>query len=144
MKYRLHITPDRCIGCRTCEIACAFSHPADGGMGQSRVAVLDKGDEVFVPLLCLQCETAACVRACPVQAIAINFATGAYEVDEERCVRCFQCVPACPFGNMHPDRARNLVVKCDLCGGAPKCAMFCPTKTLEYLPVGAPLQQTTG
>jgi Fe-S-cluster-containing hydrogenase component 2 len=45
------------------------------------------------------------------------------------------CVTACPFGNMHADEMGKAVVKCDLCKGAPKCALFCPTKTLEYLPI---------
>jgi Fe-S-cluster-containing hydrogenase component 2 len=26
MKKRLIVTPDRCIGCRSCEIACSFVH----------------------------------------------------------------------------------------------------------------------
>jgi Fe-S-cluster-containing hydrogenase component 2 len=106
-------------------------------MGRSRVAVSDQGSEVFIPVLCLQCETAACIKACPVQALARNFETGAVVVDEDRCVRCFQCVSACPFGNMYADRALNRVYKCDLCDGSPKCAMFCPTKALEYLPIEA-------
>lgn len=148
MKYRLHVTPERCIGCRTCEMACAFSHPLeDGGLGHARLSVLDRGpreegtEHVFVPLLCLQCETAACIRACPVQALVRNFETGAVEIVEERCVRCYQCVPACPFGNMHVDERHAFVYKCDLCGGEPKCALFCPTKTLEYLPVPEPVHR---
>jgi Fe-S-cluster-containing hydrogenase component 2 len=139
MQHRLHITPERCTGCRTCEIACAFSHPLDGtAMGKSRVAVRDLGENVFVPVLCLQCETAACQRACPVQALVRNFETGAIDVDAERCVRCLQCVPACPFGNLHMDPGSHRVFKCDLCGGSPKCAMFCPSKALEFLPIRPP------
>jgi Fe-S-cluster-containing hydrogenase component 2 len=136
MMYRLHVKPQRCIGCRTCELACAFSHPVEGvGIGKSRVSTLDEGDEVFVPLLCLQCENAACVQACPVGALVRNAKTGAVDVREDVCVRCMACVPACPFGNMHADDMKRTVFKCDVCKGTPKCAMFCPTKALEYLPV---------
>ena len=28
---------------------------------------------------------------------------------------------------------RNRVIKCDVCGGDPACAQFCPTQALEYL-----------
>ena len=136
MLYRLNVTPSRCIGCRTCELACAFSHPAKGqGIGRSRVTTLDTGGQVFIPLLCLQCEEAACVKACPVEALKRNEKTGAVEVIEERCIRCKACVPACPFGNMYAGDPREVVFKCDLCEGQPKCALFCPTRALEYLPV---------
>ncbi|MHC4777023.1 MAG: 4Fe-4S dicluster domain-containing protein [Planctomycetota bacterium] len=136
MMYRLNVTPSRCIGCRTCELACAFSHPVkDMGIGKSRVSTLDEGDDVFVPLLCLQCENAACVKACPVEALVRNEKTGAIDLAEERCVLCMACVSACPFGNMHAGDMNRAVFKCDLCKGQPKCAMFCPTKALEYLPV---------
>ncbi len=136
MKYRMRVTPQRCIGCRTCELACAFSHPVEGvGIGQSRVSTFDMGDDVFIPLLCLQCEDPACVKACPVEALVRNEETGAVEVVEERCIKCLACVPACPFGNMYPAGLREPVVKCDLCKGQPKCALFCPTRALEYLPV---------
>ena len=37
--------------------------------------------------------------------------------------------------NMHADQAAPRVYKCDLCSGEPKCAMFCPTKAIEYLPI---------
>ena len=133
MDKRLHVTPEKCIGCRTCELACAMSHPEDSsGMGFPRVAVRDCGESVFIPVLCLQCEDAACVKACPVEALVRNAKTGAIEVLQERCVRCMACVAACPFGNMHSDAATGRVFKCDLCGGSPRCAQFCPTRTLEY------------
>jgi Fe-S-cluster-containing hydrogenase component 2 len=136
MIYRLHVTPERCIGCRTCELACAFSHPVEGlGIGKSRVSTLDEGNDVHIPLLCLQCENAACVQVCPVQALQRNEKTGAIDVNQARCIKCMACVTACPFGNMHADEMRMSVFKCDLCQGAPKCAMFCPTRTLEYLPI---------
>jgi carbon-monoxide dehydrogenase iron sulfur subunit len=134
MKNRLHVTPERCIGCRTCELACAFGHPpSSGGIGRPRVAVHDLGEKVYAPVLCLQCEEAACLKACPVKALTRNEDTGAVEVDESRCIRCLSCVAACPFGNLYAREDGRGVFKCDLCGG--QCAMFCPSKTLEYLPI---------
>ena len=61
--------------------------------------------------------------------------TGALDLDHDKCVRCMACVAACPFGCALVDEQHDLVVKCDLCGGDPACAHFCPTKALEYKPV---------
>lgn len=135
MSKMLTVTPSRCIGCRTCEVACAFRHSHDGIPGRSRVQVRAVAPEVHLPLLCLQCDDAACVKACPVHALWRNLETGAIEVQEDRCIRCNACVPACPFGNMAVESPERPVVKCDLCGGDPACAQFCPTHTLEYVEV---------
>ncbi len=54
------------------------------------------------------------------------------DADPERCVRCMGCVVACPFGKIYLDPGNDTIVKCDVCGGNPACAMFCPTKALEW------------
>ena len=136
MKFRFAVNPDVCIGCRTCELACAFAHAVDGKPGLSRIYPLDGGfKELWVPVVCLQCEDAACVKSCLVDALKRNPETGAIELNQEKCVRCMACVAACPFGCSLLDRQRNEVVKCDLCGGDPVCAHFCPTKALQYKPI---------
>lgn len=132
MKGQFVVTPNLCTGCRTCELACSFAHSIDGKPGLSRIYPLAAGaPELFVPVVCLQCEEAACVKACLVDAIQRNPETGALELDDERCVRCMACVAACPFGCAIPSPTNSLVVKCDLCGGDPVCAHFCPTKALD-------------
>lgn len=133
MTRMLTVTPTRCIGCRTCEVACAFSHARQGIPGRSRVQVRTVKKDVFVPILCLECEEAACMKACPVFALQRNQETGAIEVKEDRCIRCHTCVAACPFGNLAVEAMERPVVKCDTCKGDPACAKFCPTRALEYL-----------
>ena len=32
------------------------------------------------------------------------------------------------------DDTYNVIQKCDLCGGEPRCVPFCPTGALQYLP----------
>ena len=135
MSKMLTVTPSRCIGCRTCEVACAFRHAEAGVPGRSRVQVRTLAKEVWVPILCMQCDDAACVKACPVCALWRNPVTGAVDVQADRCVRCNACVPACPFGNMTVETPAKAVIKCDVCGGDPACAQFCPTRALEYLEV---------
>ncbi len=134
MMQRLVVQPQYCIGCRACEMACAFTHGDRGQPGQSRCLTLPTGKDEYVPMLCLQCDHAACVQVCPVSAISRNEDTGVVHVDQEKCIQCMACTVACPFGNMHVDLLHHRVVKCDLCAGfgdTPRCAMFCPTKCLS-------------
>ena len=130
---RFVIHPNSCTGCRTCELACAFTHGQNGTPGKSRIYPIDgQFPELWVPVACLQCEDAACVKSCLVDALTRNPATGAIDLDAERCVRCMACVAACPFGCSLLDEINGPIVKCDLCGGDPVCAHFCPTKSLRY------------
>lgn len=133
MQSRFIVSPVLCTGCRTCELACSFTHGESGKPGRSRIYPLAAGfPNLFVPVVCFQCDDPACVKSCLVNAITFNERTGAHEIDHARCVRCMACVAACPFGCALHDTAYDLVVKCDLCGGDPVCAHFCPTKALVF------------
>jgi carbon-monoxide dehydrogenase iron sulfur subunit len=141
MSLRLVVQPQHCIGCRSCELACAFTHGRDGMPGASRCQTLTVGKDEYVPVLCLQCDNAACAQVCPVGAITSDRGRGVLLVDHERCIRCMACTVACPFGNIHFDPGMDSVSKCDLCtgyGNYPRCAMFCPTKCLTVEQVEAP------
>ena len=132
---RLYVTPSKCTACRTCELACAFRH--SGGAVQPQASRITAHvvvpDERNVPLVCLQCEEAACATACPSGALSRNEATAAIMVVEAKCVGCRQCVAACPFGQVRFDESRLRAFKCDLCGGdPPSCAAFCPTRALVW------------
>jgi len=136
MKSRLVVTPIQCTGCRTCELACAFAHSVDGKPGKSRIYPLPGGmKDLYTPVVCLQCDDPACMKSCLVDALSLNEETGAIDLNEEKCVQCQACVAACPFGCSLHDQKNANVVKCDLCGGDPVCAFFCPTKALEFKPV---------
>ncbi len=142
MESRLLVTPKLCIGCKTCELSCSFSHMLEGNRpGTSRIHVQPTGPERHFQMVCLQCEEAACMKACPVGAITMNEATGAWEVSKERCIRCRACVLACPFGNMLVQEFDDTVVKCDLCGGQPVCAQYCPSKALRYEPIAPRIKE---
>jgi Fe-S-cluster-containing hydrogenase component 2 len=38
----------------------------------------------------------------------------------------------CPFGNIAYSQAGKSAIKCDLCGGSPRCASVCPSGALRY------------
>jgi len=132
MEKTLIITPNRCTACKTCELACSFKHTAQGKPGIARIRTFMISEGKNQVITCFQCDEAACVKVCPVDALRRVEATGAIEVDERRCIGCGLCSIACPFGHMNHDAASGLAVKCNLCGGEPACAAFCPSQTLEY------------
>jgi anaerobic carbon-monoxide dehydrogenase iron sulfur subunit len=136
VKYRFDVKPSLCTGCRTCELACAFTHTRDKKPGRSRIYPIAYAPDKFVPVACLQCDDAACVKSCMFDALKRNEKTGAIDLDKERCVKCMACVAACPFGCALVDEGQDEIVKCDLCGGDPACSRFCPTKALEYKKIG--------
>lgn len=143
MKSRLVVVPDLCTGCRTCEMACAFAHSINGKPGRSRIYPLPAGKpELYTPVVCLHCDDPACVKSCLVDALTLNEETGAIELNQEKCVKCEACVAACPFGASLHDTQHDLIVKCDLCGGDPVCAHFCPTKALDFRPIKARKRKT--
>jgi len=130
---RLIVSPFRCIGCRSCELACSFAHVRTfSEPALPRVRVYSFAEDQNMVVLCLQCDDAACQKVCPTNALIRSESTDAIEVIQERCIHCMACTLACPFGNICLEERVNHIVKCDLCRGNPACAMFCPTKALEY------------
>ena len=134
MSKIFRVVPELCVACGKCELACAFAHGRDGVPGVSRIRIYRRGPEAGVPMVCLQCDSAACMAVCPTGAIKWNAESGALEVNRDKCVGCNMCVAACPFGNMHKDTAVASVAKCDLCGGEPQCVAFCPTGAISFVP----------
>ncbi len=130
----LTITPSRCTACRTCELACSFSHAGKSGPGIPRIRayLFCEGAGKNQVLTCFQCDEAACVQVCPVEALRRREDTDAIEVDRQRCIGCGLCSIACPFGHIVHERSSGIAVKCDLCGGEPACAAFCPTRAISY------------
>jgi carbon-monoxide dehydrogenase iron sulfur subunit len=130
----LLITPDRCIGCGTCELACSIGHEGEFRPAFSRITVHRFEGGVNIPMTCLQCDKPACVAACPTGALEKDTTTGLVNVVSSRCIGCRMCVMACPFGNVTYSMEAKQPLKCDHCGGKPMCAEFCPTTAIEYLP----------
>lgn len=133
MLRSLRIEPAKCTGCLQCELACSYEHHGVFATARSRIQVFDFHETGRkVPYTCTQCAEAWCLHACPVEAIAVDRATGAKVVRESVCVGCKVCTIACPFGTVNYVHDTGKVRKCDLCGGDPACARACPTGAITY------------
>lgn len=133
MLKQLIVQPEKCTGCRTCETICSFTHVDEFDPTRSRISVFNFEKAGFsVPMVCQQCSVAACMAVCPVGAISRSNETGAMTVNNSKCLRCKMCTIACPFGATIYDPIKDIVGKCDLCGGDPMCVKFCPSGALTY------------
>lgn len=116
---------DACSGCRRCEIACSLYHEGRIWPEASRIRVFMFVPGVEIPHLCFQNEDYPCVEACPVEALSVNYQTGAVKVDVSKCTGCGLCIETCPgrVPHMHPEK--NHIVICNLCDGNPRCVDAC-------------------
>lgn len=127
------VNPSLCTGCRSCEMACSLHHEGKCSPALSRVRVIKfDAQGMNFPTVCAHCAKPQCVSACTEGAIHVNRETGAVLIDEERCNGCRTCLIACPHSQitLHPEK--NVAIKCDLCGGDPQCARFCPSGAIVF------------
>ncbi|NOX97806.1 MAG: 4Fe-4S dicluster domain-containing protein [Nitrospirae bacterium] len=142
MKY-LFCNLEKCLGCKSCEIACALEHSRSKDLFQAveekpspryRLKV-EYGKERAFPLACRHCDEPACVVACMSGCLSKDSKTGAVVQDEERCVGCWMCLMVCPYGAVNPDGERKLPLRCDRCREKeePACVVACPTGALVFM-----------
>jgi len=139
MSKLLVVNPEKCAGCRTCELMCSFEHTKVFNPRYSAVTVINYEEAMTsVPMMCMQCDDACCLKVCPVGAITRD-ENGVIAQNRDKCIVCKMCVSACPLGNMSYSPAARKVFKCDLCGGDPKCVKFCSPGAIQFIdPVESP------
>jgi len=125
--------PQKCTGCRTCEVACSVQHAQVSNPVRARIRVVNwDAEKKFIPVSCQHCEDAPCLQACPQEAIGREPDLERVAVDYHKCVGCRTCFYACPFGAMNFDADRGRPFKCNLCDGQPLCVELCEDKALTY------------
>jgi len=140
---------EHCLGCRSCEMACALAHSEskdlrgavkEHPLPQRRVMVETAG-AYGLPLQCRHCEDAPCMMICPSEAIYRETDLGPVLIDADRCIGCKMCIVACPFGVIEFSPDGGVAVKCDQCiertaaGGDPACVEACPTRALVFVDI---------
>lgn len=138
---KVYVREEVCAGCGLCEVYCQLEHSRSGDLVKAfkrerpapvpRVR-LASAPEICFPVQCRQCEDALCVQFCLTGAMRRDPGTGMVTVDEGKCVGCWTCVVACPFGALSRAPTRGMVLKCDLCPDReiPACVENCPNEAL--------------
>ena len=143
---KIVIRVDRCMGCKSCELACAVAHSATKNLMLTVLSGKKPGYRVnveaagrySVPLHCNHCEDAPCIMACPTGALNRKDDDEPVVFDAEKCIGCTMCVEACPVGVLTVNVEGKGVLKCDLCierleqGLEPACVAACPTAALVF------------
>ena len=100
---------ERCIGCRSCAVACKSHNAQPPGtwwnrvftpgaeIHQSAVEKLGHLQMNYLPLSCQMCDNPPCAKVCPVGATYTD-ERGVVLIDFERCIGCRYCLSACPYG----------------------------------------------
>jgi Fe-S-cluster-containing hydrogenase component 2 len=134
MPHRLAIVPERCSGCRTCEVVCSLARFGVNNPKKSciRVMTLYPHPVIRMAVVCRQCGEPKCADGCPTNAISRT--DGVVKIDPELCVSCLKCVDNCPFGAMFAHEDIENPFNCNLCGGSPQCVAACPKKAILYVP----------
>jgi len=134
MKKMLVVNEVKCTGCRLCELVCSAVKEDEFKPSNSRIKItVNSRVGISKPNVCIQCENPWCKEICTYDAIEMNPIIGAIIIDEEKCVGCLECIPACPYGMIRFDDRARIAVKCDLCDGNPRCVEVCYPKAIKVI-----------
>ncbi|MFQ5900512.1 MAG: 4Fe-4S dicluster domain-containing protein [Thermodesulfobacteriota bacterium] len=141
---KIYSKEEVCIGCRYCEIYCLVEHSRSKDIIKAfkmeapraipRIRVEEEGPVSFA-LQCRHCEEPECVFACITGAMYKDSDTGKVIHDPDRCIGCWTCIMACPYGVIMRDEGnKRIASKCDLCPDldTPACVANCPNEALVY------------
>jgi len=152
----------KCIGCLSCVVACKdefvtndwtpYSKPQpEYGAFWIKVDAQERGTTpkvkvTYTPILCMHCDNAPCIKACPVKAITKR-ADGIVLIEPNRCNGCRLletgplCMKACPYEVIYFNEQLGIAQKCTFCAHllddpnwkyGPRCYDACPIEAIVY------------
>jgi carbon-monoxide dehydrogenase iron sulfur subunit len=141
---RIYVNEEYCIGCRLCEVHCLVQHSQSKKIIKAykeeapeimpRLVFEEDGPLSFA-MPCRHCADAPCLDACITGAMHRDNGSEAVLCDEDKCVGCWMCIMACPFGAIQRNlKVKKAASKCDLCYGEdmPACVANCPNEALTF------------
>jgi DMSO reductase iron-sulfur subunit len=140
-QYRFSFEMDSCIGCHSCEVACAEQNGNPVGVDWRKVGEVEGGGfpdtrRFSISMACNHCLEPACLQGCPTNAY-VKLANGVVQHHADDCIGCQYCIWNCPYDVPVFNSTRKVVTKCDMCqprlevGKAPACVMACPTEAIK-------------
>lgn len=144
-QYRFSFAMDACVGCHSCEAACAEQNatPVDGAwrrVGELEGGVFPLTKRLNLSMACNHCLEPTCLSGCPTEAYT-KLQNGVVRHDAAECIGCQYCIWNCPYEVPVYDKAAKVVAKCDMClprleqGQSPACVLACPTHAITVEPV---------
>jgi len=144
----------RCVGCQSCEYACAEEYGLPEPTDSPDPAIIRKTDEtrrvivnafetsngeLYMRSACNHCNDPACASACPTKAM-LKTDEGPVIWREGKCIGCRSCMISCPFDipKFEYDNPNPKIQKCRMCyesiqeGGKPACVEACPAEALQF------------
>jgi len=154
--YGILYDSTRCVGCQSCEFACASEHglPEPNSDDMPEVGKLRKTNEnrrtvvnayetskgeIYVKRQCMHCNQPACSSACLTNAMKKTH-EGPVTWNGDKCMGCRYCMVSCPFEvpKFEYHSSNPKIVKCNMCydrliqGKLPACVENCPAEALTF------------
>lgn len=141
----IYIDLNRCIGCNACSLACKQENNVQIGSLWNEVYGVEDGiypnpDVRVLPMLCHHCQNAPCKKVC--DKLGYNAiqqrSDGIVYIDQDKCVGCQKCLPACRYNAIFFNSETGKAEKCHLCmhrldaGLPPACVITCLGVTREF------------
>ncbi len=145
----------RCVGCRSCEMACAEAHgfpepdsdpsvfEKERSLSTTQWSIVNRYStqkgEVYVKRQCMHCNQPACAAACLTKAM-LKTEEGPVIWREDKCMGCRFCMISCPYDvpKFEYESPMPKIQKCNLCwdrvkeGKVPVCVEACPAEALVF------------
>ncbi|MGM0688917.1 MAG: 4Fe-4S dicluster domain-containing protein [Bacillota bacterium] len=148
------VQPERCVGCKQCEVACAVEHSQSKNLYEAVSENPKPRPRIYVgpgiylnssfPNKCRHCDPAPCMAVCPTAAISRTDNDEIVLIDGEKCISCAMCAMVCPFDviryydTYEALKDKVVALKCDHCverqkkGLEPACVEICKVNALIF------------